>query len=289
MSDNLSSFLGEAESIPKRVMPIFFLIDTSGSMDGKKIGQVNSAIEEIIPDLKKLSESQADSEIRLAILKFSTGSEWVTPNLMSLDSFDDWEPLEAAGLTDLGSALDELNSKLSKTGFMGGPSATSGFYSPIIILLSDGEPTDDYMTALKKIRENKWYQSAMKIAIAIGEDANKDVLKKTIKNVELLFAVNDISNLKKVIRFIAVTSSQIASTSASVSNCDGDIEKADIKNVSPENGEKQIADAMKQMMEEEEDIIIQKNMDEGGMTEDVSDFANQEEIASVDDSDDDWD
>ena len=31
MSENLSSFLGNAESIPKRVMPIFFLIDTSGS------------------------------------------------------------------------------------------------------------------------------------------------------------------------------------------------------------------------------------------------------------------
>lgn len=36
MSENLSSFLGNAESIPKRVMPIFFLIDTSGSMEGKK-------------------------------------------------------------------------------------------------------------------------------------------------------------------------------------------------------------------------------------------------------------
>ena len=48
MSENLSSFLGNAESIPKRVMPIFFLIDTSGSMEGKKIGAVNSAIEELI-------------------------------------------------------------------------------------------------------------------------------------------------------------------------------------------------------------------------------------------------
>ena len=91
MSENLSSFLGNAESIPKRVMPIFFLIDTSGSMEGKKIGAVNSAIEELIPDLRHLSESQADSEIKLSVLKFSTGCEWVTPALMSLDAFDDWE------------------------------------------------------------------------------------------------------------------------------------------------------------------------------------------------------
>lgn len=118
MSENLSSFLGNAESIPKRVMPIFFLIDTSGSMEGKKIGAVNSAIEELIPDLRHLSESQADSEIKLSVLKFSTGCEWVTPALMSLDAFDDWEPLDANGLTDLGAAFLELNDKLSKNGFI---------------------------------------------------------------------------------------------------------------------------------------------------------------------------
>ena len=92
MSENLSSFLGNAESIPKRVMPIFFLIDTSGSMEGKKIGAVNSAIEELIPDLRHLSESQADSEIKLSVLKFSTGCEWVTPALMSLMIGNRWTP-----------------------------------------------------------------------------------------------------------------------------------------------------------------------------------------------------
>ena len=45
MSEYISGFLGEAESIPKRILPIFFLIDTSGSMEGKKMGAVNSAIE----------------------------------------------------------------------------------------------------------------------------------------------------------------------------------------------------------------------------------------------------
>ena len=202
MSENLSSFLGNAESIPKRVMPIFFLIDTSGSMEGKKIGAVNSAIEELIPDLRHLSESQADSEIKLSVLKFSTGCEWVTPALMSLDAFDDWEPLDANGLTDLGAAFLELNDKLSKNGFMDRGAASSGFYAPVILLLSDGEPTDDYLTALKKLQQNKWYQAALKIAIAIGEDANREVLKKAIRNVELLFTVNDIGSLKKIIRFL---------------------------------------------------------------------------------------
>jgi len=214
--DNFSSFLGAPEAIPKRVMPFFFLIDTSKSMEGKKIGAVNAAIEEILPDLRRLSDSQADSEIRLAILKFSSGCEWVTPSLISLDSFDDWEPLVADGLTDLGYAFDELNRQFSENGFLSRSSASSGFYAPVIMLLSDGDPTDDWYGALKKLQNNKWYQSAIKIAIAIGEDANREVLQKSIRNPELLFSVNDISNLKKVVKFIAVTSSQIASTSAAV-------------------------------------------------------------------------
>ncbi len=282
MSDNLSSFLGSAEGIPKRVMPIFFMIDTSGSMEGKKIGAVNSAIEELIPDLRHLSESQADSEIRIGIMKFSTGCEWITPSLMSLDSFDDWEPLEAEGLTDFGAALLELNDKLSKNGFMDRGAASSGFYAPVIILLSDGDPTDDYMSALKVIQANKWYQSALKIAIAIGEDANRDVLKKAIKNVELLFTVNNIGSLRKIIRFIAVTSSQIASTSASVDD-ESEEQPANVNDVRSTAAEHQMAEAAKIMLEEESDSMFVGNEEPKPVTDEMTSSNN-----NADDDDDDW-
>lgn len=286
MTDNLTNFLGSAEGIPKRVMPIFFIIDTSGSMEGKKIGAVNSAIEELIPDLRHISETQADSEIKLGILKFSSGCEWITPTLMSLSAFDDWEPLDAGGLTDLGAAFTELNAKLSKNGFMNRSSASSGYYSPVIILLSDGEPTDDYRSALKVIKENKWYQSAMKIAIAIGEDANREVLKASIKNPELLFNVNDIGNLKKVIHFIAVTSSQIASTSAAVTDSESD-NKVNLNDVSCSMAEAQMAEAAKIMME-------QDDVDFNGIDVPVSSLNQCEEpqdlqVGSSEDDDDEWD
>jgi uncharacterized protein YegL len=38
--------------IPRRTMVLFFVIDTSGSMDGSKIGAVNTSIEEVIPAIK---------------------------------------------------------------------------------------------------------------------------------------------------------------------------------------------------------------------------------------------
>lgn len=284
MYDNLSSFLGDAQSIPKRIMPVFFLVDTSGSMDGKNIGAVNSAIEEIIPDLRHLSESQADSEIRLAVMQFSSGCEWVAPSLMPLDSFDDWVPLQAGGLTELGQALEELNNKLSKNGFLDRSSASSGYYAPVIILLTDGEPTDDYVNPLKKLQENKWYQSALKIAIAVGE-ANKEVLKRVVKNIELVINVDNISQLKKVIRFIAVTSSQIASTSAVVSD---DNKPSDVKDVRPLQAEKQMVKALETMFEEDDSAHIASNAVVSEIEDNaVSDKHVKQEAAA--DDDDDWD
>ena len=250
----MSGFLGETEAISRRVMTMFFLVDASGSMEGAKMGAVNSAIEEMIPDLRDLSESNADAEIKLAVLKFATDCEWATPAPISLERFGDWEPIAADGLTALGAACAELCSKLSqKTGFMTREASPFGYYAPVIILLSDGGPTDDFETGLSKLKENKWYKSALKIAIAIGNEVDNDVLVKFTGNKELVIPVNNSSTLKKLIRFAAVTSSQIASTSSAVSSgseTDSYI-PTDTSDVSPVNAERQIAEALAEFKEEE--------------------------------------
>ena len=40
-----------AVKVARRTMTLFFLVDTSGSMDGSKIGTLNSAVEEVIPEI----------------------------------------------------------------------------------------------------------------------------------------------------------------------------------------------------------------------------------------------
>ena len=62
------SLYDDVVEVPRRTMVLFFLVDTSGSMYGTKIGTVNTAIEEIIPELKDLSENNADAEIKIATL-----------------------------------------------------------------------------------------------------------------------------------------------------------------------------------------------------------------------------
>ena len=93
-------------------------------------------------------------------------------------------------------------------------SSPSGCYAPVIILLSDGEPTDNYQEGLSVLQNNNWFKNAIKIAIAIGDDANKEVLKEFTGSIERVITVHTIDALKKMIEIIAVTSSQIGSSSS---------------------------------------------------------------------------
>ena len=62
------------------------------------------------------------------------------------------------------------------------------------------------------------FQQAIKIAIAIGTDANKDVLKEFTGNIEAVVEVNNIEALKKIIRLASVTASTIGSQSSTAGN-----------------------------------------------------------------------
>ena len=199
--------------VPRRTMVLFFVVDISGSMNGAKIGTVNSAIEEIVPELKDISESNADAQIKVAVLTFSTGAKWVDSAPIEAEKFR-WNNLSANGVTDLGEACVQLNEKLSKDAFMG---EATGSFAPAIFLLSDGEPTDNYQYGLEKLKKNNWFKKAIKVAVAIGDDANQKVLAEFTGNVESVITVHTPEALKKWIQFVSVRASEVASKSASAS------------------------------------------------------------------------
>ena len=213
------SLLDDAVSVPRRTMTLFFLIDTSGSMSGNKIGAVNDAIVNVLPMLEDISSSNPDAEIKVAAMEFSNGTKWLYNEPKSVEDFK-WIDVQAGGLTSLGEACLELNSKLSRSGYM---KSASGSYAPAIILLSDGGPTDNFDGGLQTIQGNNWFKNAIRIAIAIGDDADLDVLARFTGTSEAVIKVQNIDALKQIIRIVAVTSSQIGSKSSSA----GDTSKQD--------------------------------------------------------------
>ena len=148
--------LDETVSVPRRTMTLFFLIDTSGSMEGNKIGAVNDAVVNVLPMLNDISETNPDAEIKVAALEFSSGVNWLYDEPKLAKDFI-WQDVTAGGLTSLGGACAELAAKLSRNG--GFMQSASGSFAPAIILLSDGGPTDNYEVGLaKRCTETVYWQ-----------------------------------------------------------------------------------------------------------------------------------
>ena len=221
-------------STTRRMCPVIFVIDTSGSMDGAPIGAVNAALENVLPELVAMNEKNADNEIRVALMTFESNVRWLTSELMLPEDLQDmWQDLNTGVLTSMGAAFNELNNMLSIShGFM---QHASGSVAPVLFLLSDGEPTDDYKSGLSKLKNNNWYKVAVRVAIGYG-NSNDDVLREFTGNKETVLHTNDPQDLKNMIQFVAITSSQVASTGA------GMINTFDDENVDPDNNTQKTAD-----------------------------------------------
>lgn len=206
------SLLDQVTPSPRKIMTLFYIVDTSGSMSGDKIGSVNSAMEEAVTvDLPDISTANDDAEIRVAIMQFSSGCSWITPASGPIDIGDViWTDLHANGLTDLGAACTELDKKLSRNEFL---ESQTGAYAPVILLFSDGGPTDNWEKGLEQLKKNNWFKHAIKIAIAIGDDADKAVLATFTGSTESVITVNDKHTLKALIRKVSVRASEFQSHS----------------------------------------------------------------------------
>ena len=98
-----------ATGVSRKSLVIFFLIDTSGSMKGKKMGELNTVMEELIPEIRKVGE--ADTEVKVAVLTFSTDVRWMYSAPIPIEEFE-WARLRASGVTSLGAAFKELNTSI---------------------------------------------------------------------------------------------------------------------------------------------------------------------------------
>ena len=77
-------------------------------------------------------------------------------------------------------------------------------------------PTDDAEHGLQKLKANKWFNVATKVAIAIGNDTRTQSLIDFTGNDEAVLTVHTIDELKKMIRMVSVTASRVNSKTTSV-------------------------------------------------------------------------
>ena len=198
-----------------RPLHFIWIADKSGSMgiDGK-IQALNHAIHEAIPHMKEAANENPNAEVLVRAVVFSDGAQWHISKPTPIADFK-WKDLTAGGITDMGKAVNLVADQLKI------PPMTDRALPPVLVLISDGQPTDDFNAGLKNLLSLPWGKKAVRIAIAIGEDADLDTLQKFIGNVEIgPFQANNPETLKNYIKWtstavLKATSSPMSQTDSS--------------------------------------------------------------------------
>lgn len=182
-----------------RKLHVFYVLSTSESMAGVRMATLNAAMKETIAELKEQTKHKADAEIKIAVLGVADGCRWISSpeGPEDLEDFV-WTNQEARGKRDMGAALKELDAKLSMHVFLG---SMTGNYMPLIIFMTDGSATDDYKQPLEKLRQNKWFVRATKIGLAVGDDADREMLADIAGTPEAVISSDDRQEFAERIRF----------------------------------------------------------------------------------------
>jgi len=197
-----------------RPLHFIWIADASGSMAGDKIHSLNFAIRDAIPHMQKVADENPNAQVLVRALAFSSGAQWTISQPTPIADFK-WTDVKAGGVTDMGKALAMVAEQLHI------PPMTERALPPVLVLISDGQPTDDFQTGLRALMDQAWGKKAVRIAIAIGDDADKDVLKEFIGNAEMEpLQANNPEALVNYIKWVSTAVLKSASSPASQTSAD---------------------------------------------------------------------
>lgn len=193
-----------------RRLPIYLLLDCSGSMMGEPISAVETGVQNLVATLRQ--DPYALETAFVSVITFDSNARQTVP-LTELSQFNP-PKLQATGTTAMGAALkllsERVEAEVKKT-----TADTKGDWKPVVFLLTDGEPTDNLnegITALKKVKIGTF------VACAAGPGAETSELKKITETV-LRLDTADSNAIKAFFKWVSAsisTSSQKVETNKEV-------------------------------------------------------------------------
>jgi len=156
---------------PEPRCPCVLLLDTSGSMQGEPIRELNNGLAVYRDELA--ADSLAAKRVEVAIITF--GPVDVVQDFTTTEQFSP-PLLEASGDTPMGAAIDRAISLVAARKQTYRDNGIS-FYRPWIFLITDGAPTDVWHEAAARVREGESAKAFAFFAVGV-EGANFDILRQ---------------------------------------------------------------------------------------------------------------
>ena len=154
-----------------RRLPIYLLIDTSGSMTGTPINSVNQGLRSMADAL--LDDPRASETAFVSVITFDSSASVAVP-LTNAVSFTA-PTLTAQGGTELGKGLKLLEDQIKHEVVTSSGETQKGDWKPLIFVMTDGQPTDDDWRAAADPLKAKKYNI---IGCAAGDQADEHMLKE---------------------------------------------------------------------------------------------------------------
>ncbi|MFM7465425.1 MAG: vWA domain-containing protein [Cyanobium sp.] len=188
--------------LSRRPLHFIYLCDCSGSMRASsKMQALNQAIRQSLPEMVQVSQQNPEAQILVRVLSFADQAVWHLGTPTPVDQvLQQWRDLEAGGLTAMGEAMKQLAAVLRT------PPMDQRALPPVLVLISDGAPTDDFLDGLRTLMAEPWAAKAVRLAIAIGHDADLEVLQQFIgtdigRNARRPLQANDSNTLARYIQW----------------------------------------------------------------------------------------
>ena len=179
-----------------RRLPVYLVLDTSGSMTGEPIAAVETGVQTLVSALRQ--DPYALETAYLSVITFDSSAKQIVP-LTELTAFQ-MPSIRAGGSTALGDALSmlakKIDSEVTKT-----TAEVKGDWKPLIFIMTDGGPTDDWQKGLTEFRKRK---VGMVVACAAGQSANTSVLKQITESVVQLDTA-DSATIKAFFKWVSAS------------------------------------------------------------------------------------
>ena len=147
---------------------LFFLIDCSDET-GRRIDEVIDAVKSVIPSLQEYNKRYSKMNMSVRVLRISSGASFTNPAAVHINNFRAGRLFPGGGF-DFGKGLDIIYQQLQGMGKESVP--------PVMVLVSNGHPSDDYKAALAKLKTLPIYKATIRLAFALDDKADKKVLRE---------------------------------------------------------------------------------------------------------------